>query len=55
MKIMKAISEIKRKAELIQIHIDNRKDSNLTDLKVMELLGEKTGLNLALEILNENK
>ena len=54
MKIIKAIREIKWRAEEKQIQINNRKDLKLTDLKVIELLGEKNGLNLAIEILNEN-
>ena len=54
MKIAKAIREIKWRADEKQSQINNRKDLKLTDLKVMKLLGEKDGLNLAIEILKMN-
>ena len=55
MKIAKTIREIKWRAEEKQLQINHRKDLKLSDSKVMMLLGEKDGLNLAIEILNENR
>lgn len=55
MKISKAINEILEKKELVQTLLDiddSGEDSN--QLKRMELIGKRDGLELALEILKKN-
>jgi len=54
MKIMKAIKEINQCTKDLQFQINKRDESNLSDYKIMELMGKRDGLQLAMEIIKEN-
>jgi len=51
MKISKAITGIFKEIEIVQVNLDSR---GTNQLKTMELLGKKEGLQLAIEIIKNN-
>ena len=52
MKVSKAITEIYKEIDIVQLNLDKRDNNN--QFKIMELIGKKDGLALALEIIKNN-